>query len=264
MSKQFCPSCGAEITGGGSFCPACGKAIAQEQPPIQEPAAAQEQNPAQEQPRPQQPYAAPYPAGGAPQYSAVPVQKKPLNKNLIIGICAGAAAVILAVVLIIVFAGGSPAGDILKNYRYKDIVGDYEGVLTVENIKVGGDYDELAQYAGFHDKETIEKFEGEEMDCEISLDDDELSIWAEEGIFFSSGYSYIEDIEFVKGRAKGKMVDEEEDAGTMTVTYDLTLHEGTSKNTDYRIYGTIKMEYKLQVLKAKCSYMCEITVDCEY
>ena len=68
MSKQFCPSCGAEITGGGSFCPACGKAIAQEQPPIQEPAAAQEQNPAQEQPRPQQPYAAPYPAGGAPQY----------------------------------------------------------------------------------------------------------------------------------------------------------------------------------------------------
>ena len=60
------------------------------------------------------------------------------------------------------------------------------------------------------------------------------------------------------------MVDEEEDAGTMTVTYDLTLHEGSLKDSDYRIYGTIEVKYEVQVLKAKCSYMCEITVDCEY
>lgn len=249
MSKQFCPNCGTEITNGGSFCPACGKALAQAP---QDPAAVQANGAGS---------SGVY--GGAPQY-AVPVQKKPLNKNLIIGICAGAAVVILAVVLIVVFAGGSPAGDILKDYRYRDIVGNYEGVLTVEKIKVGGDYDELAQYAGFYDQNTVEAFQDQEMACEISLEDDELTIWAEEGIFFASNYGYIEDIEFVKGRAKGRMVDEEEDAGTMTVTYDLTLHEGSLKDSDYRIYGTIEVKYEVQVLKAKCSYMCEITVDCEY
>lgn len=260
MSKQFCPSCGAEITGGGSFCPACGKPV---EPAAQEQSPTQEQPPAPEPSYEQQPYA-PYPTGGgAPQYP-VPAPKKPLNKNLLIGICAGAAAVILAVVLIVVFAGGSPAGDILKNYRYKDIVGDYEGVLTVDNIKISGDYDELAKYAGFYDKKTVEAFKGEEMECQISLEEDELAVWAEEGIFFSSNYGYIEELEFVKGRAKGKMVDEEEDAGTMTVIYDLTLHEGTSKDTDYRIYGTIEVEYTIQLLKAKCTYVCEITVDCEY
>lgn len=91
MNKQFCGNCGSEIEPGTSFCPSCGTRVQQEAQPVQ------------------QAYPQPVPA------------KKPIDKKAVLGIAGGVAVLALIIVLICVFSGSGPAGDVLKNYRYRDI-----------------------------------------------------------------------------------------------------------------------------------------------
>lgn len=232
MNKQFCGNCGSEIEPGTSFCPSCGTRVQQEAQPVQ------------------QAYPQPVPA------------KKPIDKKAVLGIAGGVAVLALIIVLICVFSGSGPAGDVLKNYRYRDIVGNYDGEVTVQQVKVGGDYAEIAEFVGLYDKAELKELEDTQLDARITLDDDSLSIRTG-ALFLSSSSLTINDLEFVKGRAEGKLVDEDDDGNKMTITYDLTLHEGSRKDTDYRIYGAIQVSYTVKMLKAKCTYSCKILVDCE-
>lgn len=235
MNKQFCGNCGSEIEPGTSFCPSCGTRVQQEVQPVQPV---------------QQVYQQPLPA------------KKPIDKKAVFGIAGGVAVLALIIVLICVFSGSGSAGDVLKNYRYRDITGRYEGEVTVKQIKAGGDYAEIAEFVGLYDKAELKAMENTKLDASITLDDDSLSIRTG-ALFLSTSSLTINDLEFVKGHAEGKLVDEDDDGNKMTITYDLTLHEGSQKDTDYRIYGTIQVSYTVKMLKAKCTYSCKILVDCE-
>lgn len=231
MNQQFCGNCGSEIEPGTSFCASCGARVQQPEQPMQQ---------------------------AYPQ----PAAKKPIDKKTVFGIAGGVAVLALIIVLICVFSGSGPAGDVLKNYRYRDITGNYDGEVTVKQVKTGGDYAEIAEFVGLYDKAELKALENTQLDARIILDEDALSIRTG-ALFLSSSSLTINDLEFIKGRAEGKLVDEDDDGNKMTITYDLTLHEGSRKDTDYRIYGTVQVSYTVKMLKAKCTYSCKILVDCE-
>ena len=93
MSK-FCTYCGKPLTPAERFCSNCGKQLA----PAPAPAPV-------------------YNTAPAPEYTPSPKSKKPL----IISLCAGGAALLIALVLIFVFAFGEP---------YEKAVNDFVDVLN--------------------------------------------------------------------------------------------------------------------------------------
>lgn len=238
MNQQFCGNCGAKVESGTAFCPSCGSRIA-----------ALESQPAA------QPIAQP-----AAQHSA---PWKKLNMKAVLTMTGGVVVVALVIVLIVLLSGDGPAGEVLKNYRYKEIVGTYSGELTMQKVKVSGDYDEIAEFTGMMSESDMKDLKDEILDCTLYLTDDAMTIGTDEIAFFQSANLTIGELEFVKGHAEGKLTAEDDSGSKATITYDLTLHEGTKRDTKYRIYGEVQVSYTLKLLKAKCTCSCTILVDCE-
>ncbi|MBE6953494.1 MAG: zinc ribbon domain-containing protein [Ruminococcaceae bacterium] len=254
MEKRFCPDCGTEIIGEGAFCPKCGRTLNQPQ---------MQQMPVQQIPMQQIPtQPMPTPAMGM-------MYIPPRNTKKIWGIvggCFAAAAVITGIILLIIFSG-NPAGEIIKDYRYKDIVGSYSGVATIDSIGVGGDYEEIADHQGLDSEKILKRSEDDEIDCSLSLTDSTLTISLDDPLFLGSREFTIDDVDFNNGRAKDSTDDEIKDGNLedseITIDYNLTLHEGVSRNTEYRIYGTVEIQYDLVLFGIEGTYEIELTIDCD-
>lgn len=240
MNQQFCGNCGAKVEEGTAFCPSCGSRIAAlESQPTAQPAVQPAVQPVANTPR------------------------KQLNMKAILTMAGGVVVVALVIVLIVLLSGDGPAGEVLKNYRYKEIVGEYLGELTMQKVKVGGDYDEIAEFTGMMSESDMKDLKDEILDCALYLTDDTLTIETDEAAFFQSSRITISELEFVKGHAEGKLTEEDDNGSKVSITYDLTLHEGTKRDTKYRIYGEVQVSFTLKILKAKCTCSCTVLVDCE-
>ncbi|MBR5520255.1 MAG: hypothetical protein IKU55_06010 [Clostridia bacterium] len=256
MEKRFCPDCGVEIIGTGEFCPRCGRALAAPSQPVAQ--MPMQQMPVQPmQPAPQMPMGMPI------------VYMRPKKTGKIWGIVGGCfafAALITGVILLIVF-GGNPAGDVIKEYRYKDIVGSYVGTATVDSIGVGGDYEEIAEHMNLDTEKKLKRSEDDELGCSLHLTDEDLTITLEDPLFMGSRTFTIDDVDFQNGRAKDSTDDEirsgQLEDSEISIDYSLTLHEGVSRDSEYRIYGTIEIQYDLVLFGIDGSYTLEITVDCD-
>lgn len=231
MNQQFCGNCGAKVEAGTVFCASCGSRIAASE-------------------------------GQSAGQLAGSSRKKP-NMKAILTMAGGVVVVALVVVLIILLSGDGPAGEVLKNYRYKEIVGTYTGELTMQKVKVSGDYDEIAEFTGMASESDMKDLKDEILDCTLYLTDDTLYIGTDETAFFQSSQITISELEFVKGHAEGKQTEEDDNGSKASISYDLTLHEGTKRDTKYRIYGEVQISFTLKILKAKCTCSCTILVDCE-
>lgn len=230
MNQQFCGNCGAEVEAGAVFCASCGSRIAA--------------------------------SGGQSAGLTTGSSRKKPNMKAILTMAGGVVVVALVVVLIILLSGDGPAGEVLKNYRYKEIVGTYDGEMTIQKLKVSGDYDEIAEFTGMMSKDELSDYKNETMDCTLTLSDNALILSTTDAIFLASARINIDDLEFVKGHAEGKITDKD-DSSDGTLTYDLTLHEGTKRDTKYRIYGEIQVSVTIKILKAKATFSCTLLVDCE-
>ena len=263
--SQFCPNCGTQVSDDGGFCPNCGTKVVPIAPAAQQP----NQQPAY--PYPQQPV---QPAAGS--FLDNMAQKFNLSKNALLGIAGGAVAVIIALILIICLSGGP---SVIKDYKYKDIVGTYEGEAEINNVKFNYDIDsdmleELADELGIdlsdiedmmdEEFEALEdmtsEMEGETMECSIEVDKEYIKITMEEEVFMDSRRCTLEDVEFEKGVAKGEV---EVDDGYV-VEYKLYLQEPESKKADYRITGTVEVNVEMEEDGAMIEYSCSFDVDVEY
>ncbi len=274
MEKRFCPDCGTEIIGEGEFCPKCGRAVSApaQQPMPQMNAIPMQQMPMQPMPMQQMP-AQQVPVQGQPAAQmpmGMPMMYVPYRNTKkiwgIIGGCFAAVAVITGIILLIVFTG-NPAGEIIKDYRYNEITGNYNGVATVDSIGVGGDYEEIAEHQNLDSEKILMRSEDNELDCSLSLSKDSLTITLADPLFMGSREFTIDDVDFNNGRAKDSTDDEIKDGNLedseITIDYNLTLHEGVSRNSEYRIYGTIEIQYDLVMFGIEGTYEIEITVDCD-
>lgn len=272
MEKRFCPDCGTEIVGEGGFCPKCGRPIgvsAPQQPMQQMNAVPLQQMPMQQVPMQQMPVQG-QPA--AQMQMGVPMMYVPYRNTKkiwgIIGGCFAAAAVITGIILLIIFTG-NPAGEIIKDYRYKDIIGYYNGEVEIGSIDISGDYEEIAEHQNLDTEKKLNRSENKTFECSLSLTDETLTIIlpSEEPLFLGSREFTIDNVDFSNGRAKDS-TDDEIRSGNLedseiTVDYNLTLHEGVSRNTEYRIYGTIEIQYDLVLFGIEGTYEIELTVDCD-
>lgn len=105
---MFCEKCGKQLPDGALFCDGCGAKIAQA---AQAPAAA-----------PADPAAAPAAAAPTAAPAAAPREKKPLNKQGLLGLAAVAAAVIVVVVAIVLIAGAGGGKAPLLYFTGEDLV----------------------------------------------------------------------------------------------------------------------------------------------
>jgi hypothetical protein len=274
MEKRFCPDCGTEIIGEGEFCPRCGRAVSA---PAQQPmphmnAVPMQQMPMQQMPVQQMPVQQMpmQDQSAAPMQMGVPMMYVPYRNTKkiwgIIGGCFAAAAVITGIILLIIFTG-NPAGEIIKDYRYNEIIGSYRGVATVDSIGVGGDYEEIAEHQNLDSEKILMRSEDDELDCSLSLTKDSLTITLSDPLFMGSREFTIDDVDFNNGRAKDS-ADDEIKSGNLedseiTIDYNLTLHEGVSRNSEFRIYGTVEIRYDLVMFGIEGSYEIELTVDCD-
>lgn len=281
MAKRFCQNCGHEIEENAMFCQSCGAKLT---PPQQAAAPAQPQPQPQQYGAPAQQYYAQQPTYQQPQnsqqqygqysqqYGQYPPQygqysqqygqypygapKQKSKKGAVIGVISAAALVILAVVLIIVFVGGPGGGGaVLKNYKYSDILGDYDGTIKVSKVKFSGDAEAIKSYLGA----TIDEIEGKTYDCSLTLESDTLDIACSD-LYYSP--SSIYDFEFKDGVYKYSNEDSQEGFGTYKESYEITLHKG--KKSDYRIYGVIKYIINYDTDSMKGSVEIDYIIDCEY
>ena len=267
MEKRFCPDCGTQIIGEGDFCPVCGRTLnAPAQPtvtPVQQPNA-QPMQPVQPATMPQQQVFMQQMPGGMPMMF---VPRRNTGKIWgIIGGCFAAAAIITGIILLIVFTG-NPAGEVIKDYRYKDIVGVYYGEATIDSIKIGGDYEEIAEHQNLDTEKKLLRSVDDQIECTLYLDDEQMEINLQDPLFMGTRTFIIDDVGFEKGRAKDS-TDEETESGDLedseiNIDYNFTLHEGISRNSEYRIYGTVEISYDLVLFGIDGSYSIEITVDCD-
>ncbi len=297
MEKRFCPDCGTEIIGEGGFCPKCGRPVgvpAPQQPMPQMNAMPMQQMPMQQMPMQQVPMQQmpmqqmpmqQMPAQQMPQQvpQQVPMQGQPAaqmgmpmmyvpyrnTKKIwgIIGGCFAAAAIITGIILLVIF-GGNPAGEVLTDYRDKDIIGNYNGTAVVESISVGGDYEMLVEHKGYDSEKLLKKSVDRETDCSLSLSDRDLTIQISDPLFLGNKTFVIDDAIFDNGRAKddfdtNKIFSDDMEDSEVRIQYDLTLHEGLSRESEYRIYGTVEIEYDIVLLGIEASYSIELTVDCD-
>ena len=268
MEKRFCPDCGTEIVGTGEFCPRCGRALAAPSQPVAQ--IPMQQIPVQQMPVQQMPVQQ-MPMQPMPQMmmGGQVVYMRPRRTGKIWGIIGGCfafAALITGVILLIVF-GGNPAGEVIKEYRYKDIVGTYSGTAMVDSIGVGGDYEEIAKHMNLDTEKKLKHSEDDELNCSLSLTDEDLTITLKDPLFMGSRTFTIDDVDFQNGRAKDSTDDEirsgQLEDSEITIDYNLSLHEGVSRDSEFRIYGTIEIRYDLVLFGIDGSYEIEITVDCD-
>ena len=268
--SQFCPNCGTQVSEDGAFCPNCGTKIAPAAPqPVQQPAPQPMQQPVQQY----MPQPVPQAAGSFLDNMA---QKFNLSKNVLLGIAGGVLALIVVLILVLSLSGGP---SVIKDYKYKDICGTYDGEAEVGRIKFDYSYDksaleDLADEMGMdvdeiedmldeymeEGKQEADEMEGQTMECSIEVTKDEIEIKMEEYVFLDTRYCTLEDAEFDKGVAKGEV---EIDDGVV-VEYKLYLQEAESKKADYRITGTIKVSAEVEEDGAAIEYSCTFDVDVEY
>lgn len=131
MIMNFCTKCGAPVTPGTKFCTKCGAPVEADQQSRQQ--AVPPQQSRQQAVPPQQP----------------PVQKKPVNKGLIIGIVAAAAATVVVIFAIIYLRNSYN----MKDYCKVDFTG-YENYGTAEaDIRSSKLEDRIGKKYGFSEKD---------------------------------------------------------------------------------------------------------------
>ncbi len=285
MEKKVCVKCGGELSENEKFCAACGEPVnvAAQQEPAEVPAGsvteqvtgpvvAAEEESAKET------------VANEEKTEKPAKEKKKFNLGMLIGICGGVVAAVLAVVLILVLADGPK---LIKNKdNSDDIAGWYEGEVTVEKIKISGDYNDIAQFMSalgndWNDKETQKALQGEEVDVNVYLgtytegQPRSLRMTFDSRIFIDPTLEfekelYFPGIEIKKGRAKGEaettmfLMGRDYEAGTLHLEYNLTLRESEVKNADYNIKGSVVLVAKVKLLEAETTYRIELKVDADY
>lgn len=191
----FCYQCGAKIEEGVAFCPNCGAKQEQEVSqgaPVNESAPVSENVPVNEN--------GPVVGGvaGAPNQA----EKKPINKNVLIGIIAAVVALVVILVIVLVVRDKKRTVDINK---YVSV--EFTGYDTVGRASVDFDYE------GF--EAAVMKAQGKKEYNEKDLEDMSLSDLSD--VLDLGSYSLLDSIE--------TSLDKEEelsngDEVTVTITYD--------------------------------------------